>query len=303
MSSSNTQSTIEVEGQPLERGAEPVTSWRPVSADYLPTLGIALVRGRQFTTAEVGDSGLVAIVSETMAKKVFGTSDPIGRRFRFASAPTNPWFTIVGVARDVLIDPLDRDPINQSYVPFSTRNGRTITITLRTATTSPAQLAPAVTRLVHAMDPSLAPYEVRTMDDLFQSTLWSRRLYGWLFASFAAIALVLATIGVYGVISYAVAQRTREMGVRIALGAQRRDVLRLIVGEGAGLAIAGAAVGLAGAFAASRLLSGLLVDVSATDPVSFIGVPLLLTTVALVASYLPARRATKVDPMEALRAE
>jgi predicted permease len=300
---SNTQSTIVVEGRPVEHGSEPVTSWRPVSADYLSTLGIPLVRGRQITTQEVSDSTLVAIVSETMAEKAFGTPDPMGQRFRFGTSATGPWFTVIGVARDIVMDPLDRAPANQAYVPFSTRHGRNITITVRTATSAPAQVAPAVARAVHALDPSLAPYEVRTMDDLFQSAVWTRRLYGWLFATFAAIALVLATVGVYGVISYAVAQRTREMGVRIALGAQRGDVLRLIVGEGLGLAAAGAILGVLAAIAASRLLSGLLVDVSATDPVSFMGVPILLTSVALLASYLPARRATRVDPMEALRSE
>ena len=300
---SNTQSTFVVEGQAKERGSEPVTSWRPVSADYLPTLGIPLVRGRQLTVQDVSDSAHVAIINETMAEKAFGTPDAVGRRFRFGTIPTNPWFTVVGIARDIVLNPLEREAVNQAYVPFSTRSGRAITITLRSATSGPAQLAPAVTRLVHGLDASLAPYEVRTMDDLFQSAVWTRRLYGWLFASFAGIALLLATVGVYGVINYAVAQRTREMGVRIALGAQRRDVLRLIVGEGLGLTAAGVLVGLAGAYAASRLLSGLLVDVTATDPVSFMGVPILLTAVALAASYLPARRATKVDPMEALRSE
>ena len=303
LSQSNTQSAVDVEGVPAERGQEPIVSWRPVSADYLRTLGISLVRGRQITPQEVSDSAMVAIISETMAEKVFGGSEALGRRFRFGTSGTNPWFTVVGVARDIVMNPLDRSPANQAYLPFSTRAGRTITITVRAATSSPAQLAPAITRAVHALDASLAPYEVRTMNDLFQGTVWTRRLYGWLFAAFAAVALVLATVGVYGVISYAVAQRTREMGVRIALGAQRADVLRLVVGEGMGLALAGAVLGTLGALAASRLLSSLLVDVSAIDRVSFVTVPLVLTAVALLASYLPARRATRVDPMEALRGE
>ena len=167
----------------------------------------------------------------------------------------------------------------------------------------PTQFTTAVRKAIREADPTLPVFQVASMEKVRADGIWSQRLFGWLFALFGIVALVLASVGVYGVIAYGVAQRTQEIGVRVALGAQPSDVIKLVVRGGAVLAFTGVALGLAGAFAVTRLIQSLLVDVSATDPVSFIGVTLFLASVALVASYVPARRATRVDPLTALRAE
>ncbi|HVE79928.1 MAG TPA: ABC transporter permease, partial [Gemmatimonadaceae bacterium] len=303
-SGSAIQGSFYPEGVPVEAGNEPITLIWPSSPGYLTALGVPLKRGRLLAPADMDTAGRVAVISETMARRFWPDSDPIGRRFSFGRLGMTPdWFTVVGVAGDVMLDPLDRQPWNQAYVPYPTRAVRTLAVTVRSDAGEPGRLANSVTAAIRAIDPGLAVYEVWALDDLYDQAIWSRRFYGWLFGTFAAVALVLAAVGVYGVIAYAVAQRTREIGVRVAIGATGADVMRLVLGDGVRLALGGVAAGVAGAFAATRLLTSLLVDTDPLDPLTFFGVPAALVAVALLASYAPARRAMRVDPMTALRAD
>jgi predicted permease len=227
--------------------------------------------------------------------------DALGKRLSFEGA-RGPFYEVVGVARDGKYRSLgDRSrpyvyrPLMQSYEPK-------MTLVVRT-TGEPTALAGAVRTQLRALDPNLPLADVRTLAEQFDLSLLPSRVAAWTLGGFGLLALALAGIGVYGVVSYSVAQRTREIGVRVALGATRRDVLRLVLGEGLKMVAAGLATGLLLAFAATRLVAGFLYGVGATDPLTFAGVPLLLGAVAALAGYLPARRATKVDPMKALRYE
>jgi putative ABC transport system permease protein len=209
---------------------------------------------------------------------------------------------IVGVVGDVKSDGLDAQAVPEMYLPFAQNTMPNMTLALRTGG-NPASLAPAVRREVQQLDRAQPVFHVRTMPELLARSVAQRRFNMLLLGVFALVALLLAAVGIYGVMSYTVAQRTHEIGVRLALGAQRSDVLRLVVGQGLRLVLVGVAAGLCAAFALSRVLASLLYNVSATDPATFAVVAFLLTIIALLACYLPARRATKVDPLIALRAE
>ncbi|HEY2164825.1 MAG TPA: FtsX-like permease family protein, partial [Gemmatimonadaceae bacterium] len=230
--------------------------------------------------------------------------DAIGKRFKFGSASDTAkrWITIIGVAADIKHRQLTATPDLQGYMPFRQGGWTTSSIVVR-AQGVPSKITNTVLGAIKQADPLLPAYRVMSMDASITRSYWQQALYGKLFGVFAAIAVVLAAIGVYGVISYAVSQRTQEIGVRVALGAQRGDVVRLIVGHGAMLGGLGVLIGLAGGLGVTRFLRTLLYGVSPFDPLSFVGVALLLTAIALVASYVPARRAAKVDPVEALRFE
>jgi putative ABC transport system permease protein len=308
LSNNNNNSFIVVENQPAQLGSEPLLEIRWVSPRYLETMRVPVRRGRMFTQQEWADSGVtgrVAVINEYMAQRFWKTADDaLGKRFKFGSAndTSNRWITVVGVAADIKHKQLTQKPDFQGYMPYRQGGWNTTSIVVRTRG-EPTQATSTVLGALKQIDPLLPAYRIMSMDANIQQSYWQQSLYGKMFGAFAAIALVLAAVGVYGVISYAVSQRTQEIGVRVALGAQRGDVLRLIVGHGALLGGVGIVIGLAGALAVTRFLRTMLFGVSPFDLGSFVGVSLLLTTIALLASYIPARRAAKVDPVEALRYE
>jgi putative ABC transport system permease protein len=308
LAGSNNNMFITVEGQPATLGQEPTLENRYTSARYLETMRIPVKLGRMFTEQEWADSGVagrVAVINEYMAQRFWERPEAaIGKRFKFGSAndTLNRWVTVIGVAPDIKHRQLTSKPDLQGYLPYRQGGWSSAFIVVRTRG-DPAQATGVVLGTMKQIDPLVPAYRVMSMEASVERSFWQQALYGKMFGAFAVIALVLAAVGVYGVISYAVSQRTQEIGVRVALGAQRRDVLRLVVGHGALLGGVGVAIGLAGALGVTRFLRTMLYGVSPFDPASFVGVSLGLTTIALVASYLPARRAAKVDPVEALRYE
>jgi putative ABC transport system permease protein len=296
---------VEIEGKPVTTPAEaPFVGWTGVTGHWFSTLGIPLVKGRPFTDAEARTRSLVAVINESMARQFWLDGDPLGRRFRMLGDTTKTWYTVIGVSRDYKPNNLDDPgPIGPNfllaYPQLPTRNTG---IMIRTAGT-PAQITASARKAIREADPTLPVFEVHTLEEVRRLGFWAPRLFGWMFAMFGIVALILASVGVYGVIAYGVSQRTQEFGVRVALGAQPSDVIRLVVRNGVVLALTGIAIGLVGAFGVTRLIQSLLIDVSSTDTISFVGVTLFLGVVAMLASYVPARRATRVDPLTALRAE
>jgi putative ABC transport system permease protein len=263
---------------------------------------IPVVRGRSFDERDDADSPMVAVINETLARKAFAGEDPVGKRLTVWRDEKFPR-EIVGVVGEAKPEGLDSDPMFQIYVPErqdAAWGG--LSLVVRTQG-DPAALTQAVRGEVRALDPAQPVYDVKTMAQVLSDSTAYRRVTMFLMAGFAAVALLLAAVGIYGVVSYAVAQRTREIGIRVALGAQRKDVLRLVLRQGGALVAAGVAAGVVAALAATRALSSLLYGVSATDASVFALVPALLVAVALAACLVPARRATKVDPMVALRYE
>jgi putative ABC transport system permease protein len=293
-----------VQGRPaLPPGAGQSTNFYAASADYFKALGIPLRRGRLFTERDVRDSPHVAVINETMARKIFPDEDPIGKRITFDGGGKNPdWYEIVGIVGDVKQYGLDQATPMQTYEPYTQQTYSSMTLVARTAG-DPAKLTAAIRNAVLQLDKEQPIANIRTLDEILSTSVAQQRFSTLLLGIFAAVAMLLAAVGIYGVLSYAVTQRTHEIGIRVALGAARSDVLRLVVGAGMRLTLLGVGAGLAAAFALTRLMSTLLFDVSATDPMTFGLIALLIVTVALLACWVPARRATKVDPMVALRIE
>ena len=284
---------------------------RSVSADYFKTLGIALKAGRLLTNADNETAPAVAVVDEAFEKRFWPATGAVGKRF--ISGFNNGTFSfgeVVGVVSHIRhygVDEVKKYSLSQGgreeiYFPYTQRPQNQMYLAIRTGT-DPLALTGAVRSEVLALDSSQPVYEVKSMDQLATTSLAQRQLNMILFAAFSAIALILASVGIYGVMSYSVTQRTHEIGIRMALGAQQRGVLALVVRQGMSLALAGVGIGLVSAFALTRLMSSLLFGVSATDPLTFAAIAVLLTGVALVACFVPARRATRVDPMVALRYE
>ena len=305
---SNNNSFFVAEDQPAQLGSEPLLEIRWVSPRYLETLRVPLVRGRMFTQQEWADSGTagrVAVINEYMAKQFWKSADAaLGRRFKFGNVTdtTNRWITIVGVAADIRHKQLTAPPDFQGYMPYQQGGWNSAAIVVRTLG-EPTRATGTVLAALKATDPYVPAYRVLSMDASIERSYFQQALYSKMFTAFAAIALVLAAVGVYGVIAYSVSQRTREIGVRVALGAQRANVLRLILGQGALLTAAGVGIGLAGALGVTRFLRAMLYGVSPFDPVSFVAVTVVLATIGCLASYIPAIRAARVDPIDALRQE
>jgi putative ABC transport system permease protein len=275
-----------------------------VTPHFFPTLNVAMSAGRDFTDADGAGKTGVAIVNQLMAKRLWPkTPNVVGERFRIVNEANDERLTVIGVVPDIKIDGIrERRPVPRAFVSYAYSPARNTGLTIR-ATGAASAITQDVRQQIHHSDPALPVFNEQSMDELRALSYWQYRLFGWMFSIFGSIALLLASVGVYGVLAYAVSQRTQEIGVRMALGASRGDVFTLIVSQGAKLAAAGIALGALGALGITRVVKSLLYDVSATDPLSFAVTGLSLIAVALVASYVPARRATGVDPMIALRAE
>jgi putative ABC transport system permease protein len=274
-----------------------------VQPNYFQTMGMQLLMGRTFTAQDGRDSPRVAIVNETFVKRYFPNDDPVGKRFTFGRpGPNTRWTTIVGVVRDTKRQGLDQPVRIESWMPIAQRPAGSMEVVLRT-TGDPLALSNAVREAVWSLDRNLPIPTIQTVEHILSQRVAQQRLNMLLLVLFASIALILAAVGIYGVMSYAVTQRTNEIGIRMALGAQARDVLRMVIWRGMALALIGVALGLAAALALTRVMKNLLFDVSTTDPVTFAAIPVLLTGVAFIACWIPARRATKVDPLDALRYE
>jgi len=297
-------SQVVIEGRTFEKGKEPGIGFTGVSAHMFKTLGLSVIRGRELTETEALTRAPYAVVNQAMVRRFWPNEDPLGHRFRTLNEADGGWFTIVGVVPDIRHFELDdTDPIDPcAYVSFAYGAFPNTGLTIRVAG-DPALIAAPAREAVRASDPRMAVFQVTTMKELRQRGYWQYFLFGWMFSLFGGIALLLAAIGVYGVLSYSVAQRTQEIGVRMALGAGRGDVLKLVVVQGIRLAIVGVLIGVVGSFFVTPIIKSELVNVSPTDPLSFIGVSFFLTAIAFVASYVPARRAMAVDPLVALRAE
>jgi predicted permease len=263
--------------------------------------GIPLLQGRSFFESENLNTPRVCVVSQELAKRFWPNDTPLGKRLKLAPVESDSeWRTVIGVAGDVRYQGLDRETGLAIYLPYNQAAAGAMNLLIRVKG-DPAQLVEAARQAIWSVDPQLAIYSARTMETILSNSTWQRRLWGFSFAVFAVLALALATVGIYGVMSYLAGQRTREIGIRMALGAQAGDVLWLIVGQGLKLVVIGVAIGLIGSLAMTRGMASLLFGVSATDPMTLAGVALLLITVALVACIMPARHAAKTDPMIALR--
>jgi len=299
--------SILIDGRsPVPVGTEPQVQTLSVMGDFFHVMQIPILAGRDFTEMDREDHTLVAVVNEEFVKRFFPRESPLGARIDWArSDPPRRWMTIVGVTRDVKHAGLNQ-PVDPSvYTPYSQSTEiwrRWMTLVIRTSGPSPG-LVDEVKKQVWSLDRQIPVSQVQSMDELMAVSLAQQRFNMVLLDLFAALALLLAAIGIYGLMSYTVSQRTHEIGIRVAVGAQRRDVLGLVVAEGGRLALVGILVGIAFALALTRLMSSLLFEVSPTDPATFATVALLLASVGLLACYLPARRATRVDPMIALRYE
>jgi len=293
---------IYFEGRPREADNQlPQTNYSAVSPDYFKAMGIPLLAGRTFTDRDTQNNPRVAIVSETLAKRYFPNENPIGKRLNVETGP-EAFREIVGVVGDVKQNGLARETQPHTYEPFAQAPNQFMTLIVRT-TSDPQALVSAIRSKVSEIDNELPVQSVRTLESMIANSLRQQRFITLVLSIFAGVALFLAAAGLYGVISYSVTQRTRELGIRVALGAQISSVMRLVLRQAMTFVLIGEAVGLAGAFALSRLLSGLVFGVTPTDRLTFATVTVLLTVVALMACYIPARRATKVDPLVAIRGE
>jgi len=278
--------------------------------DYFETMGIPIVQGRSFQPADAASSGMVAIVNERLVNTFWKGKNPIGQRLRPCCGDQVPWWTVIGVAKDVKQAGVDQKTGTEFYffvdetalAPPPALAPGTMNVVLRT-TLPPASLATTIERTVHEVDRGVPVVRLRDMNEVFAESIRRPRLLAQLLSAFAALGLLLAAVGTYGVLSYMVAERRREIGIRMALGAGRGEILKMILAQAGTLAVIGIALGLVGAFVLTRLMQSLLFAVSTTDSLSFVTMCGVLGLVALIAAYVPAMRATRVDPMVALRNE
>jgi len=288
------------------QGSQPIRLHSPItltsiSPNYFRTMSIPLLKGRIFAEGDRANAPAVVILNSTLAQNAFGDRNPVGQRISFGPPPES-WMEVVGVVGDTIGSDLEQAPAPEAFMPYLQDPSFAMTFLVRTPN-DPETLGSAVRTAVENVDKNQPLSELTTMDAIISKSVAPRRFRMLLLGLFALLALALATIGIYGVISYNVEQRTHEIGVRTALGAARIDILRLIVGQGFWITLLGILAGLTGALALTRYMASLLYSVSATDPLTFVLVPLILSTAALVACYIPALSASKLDPMDALRTE
>jgi putative ABC transport system permease protein len=293
------------EGGVFEAGKEPSVEYFVVTPHLFRTLNVPIVAGRDFGGADGQSRTGVALVNQALARRLWpNRGDVVGQRFRLASDKQGQWLTIIGVVGDfVPFTVRDRKPTPYAFVSYAFAPQRNTGLTIRVAGRAPASVATAVRDEVRKSDPMVPIFNLRTGQEARDLSYWDDRLLSSMFAIFSAIALALASVGVYGVLAYAVSQRRQEIGIRMALGASRQNVFGLVLSQAAKLAGAGIVLGTVGAFAVTRIVGSLLYNVSTSDPLSFVATALFLAGVAFAASYLPARRAATVDPMIALRAD
>ena len=292
-----------IEGRPpLPPGQHLFAGTREVTPDYFQTMGIRVLKGRSFDTRDTLNSPFVVIINETMAQRFFPGEDPINQRLSLSATPREPWFTVVGVVSDVHHTGLATPPAAEMYGPFAQDPRSTMTVLIRT-TQDPATLGTAVRNEVLAIDKDVPLYGVMTMEQIVSTSIAPVRTTMLLLTIFAVVALALALMGIFSFMSYSVVQRTHEIGVRMALGASQRHVLKMIAGQGMKFVVIGIGIGLVGAVVLGRVMSNLLFNVSAIDPLTFVGVSLVLSVTALIATLIPARKATRVDPLIAMRYE
>jgi putative ABC transport system permease protein len=295
-------SSFEITGKVPDPDDEPVTMLRVATPDYFRTLRIP-VKGRDFSRRDTERSPGVVIINEAAARRYWPDENPIGHSLRLhvgLAGVEQPVREVVGIAADVRYDGLDADPRPEVYIPHAQHPVDAIVIAVRTRG-EPRRVVPDVRSILRRLDPNLPMADLATMEEIVAESVAPRRFSLLLLAAFAGIALLLAAIGIYGVLSYTVGQRTKEIGVRMAMGAPRAHVLRLVVGEGFALVLVGLACGLAATLVVTRVIRGLLFEVEPYDPSTLVVVGAALVCVALAASYLPARRAARVDPVAALR--
>jgi putative ABC transport system permease protein len=299
---------LRIEGRPSTRGNHPKGDWQVVSPGYFEAMGMKQVKGRFLTLEDRTDTLQVALINETMVSRYWPDEDPLGQRIRMGSGTDQPWITVVGVVGDVTHNGIDVEVKEKFYRPhaqFHRSVGfapRAMTLVVKT-TADPVGLVSLIRREVGAIDPNIPLATIRTMDDVLAASVSEPRFTALLLGVFATVALVLAVVGIYGVIAYSVSRRSREIGIRMALGARRSQVLTLILQQGFALSAVGLALGIVLALGVTRLMAGLLYGVGTTDIASFTLVPAGLMFTALLASYIPARRAARVDPVAALRME
>ncbi|MBS1788449.1 MAG: ABC transporter permease, partial [Acidobacteria bacterium] len=297
--------TFTAEGKPVPVGNEPTADYRTISFDYFRTMGIALRNGREFTEHDKVDTPDAVIINEELARRFFPNEDPVGKRLQLGTEKTR-FREIVGVVGNAKLTSLDGGVDPAIYVPQEQNTWpqalRISSFVIRT-TVEPRGLIPSIRKELHSIDSSLPVTQLQTMEEIMHNSLAQRRFNLTLLMIFAAVAGLLAIVGIYGVMSYNVTQQTHELGVRMALGAQQSAILKMVVGDGAKLALAGVLIGLAGSLMMTRLMSGLLYGIAATDLVTFITIAPSLFAVSMLASFIPARRASKVNPIIALRGE
>jgi predicted permease len=285
---------------PAKPGQEFTALYQAVSPTFFETIGVPLLKGRGLTATDRDTTAMVGLINTTFARRAFPNQDPLGRRIQIGGG-NSPWITIVGVVEDYRHYRLPTPMDPAIYFPQASSTPYTQTVAIRVKSGDPNTVMPSARRILNQLDVDVPPYQIKTFEQVVSGSLWRQRFQGQVIAVFAVLALVLAGVGIYGVISYTVAQRRREFGVRVALGARVGDIIRLVVSHGAGLAVKGVALGILGALLLMRSLESLLYQVNPRDPIVFIGVGLGLGVIALIAACIPARRAATADPLVAMR--